>query len=75
MNKEQSKMIVKTLAEGVRFGTLSKYAQFTLLCLGYKFYYKGSDSIIYKWELFELGYININKLLGGEYPINAVKRN
>lgn len=72
-NKINYDRITNALAPDAVLLMLSKYGQFCFKCLGYEFFDK-KGNVVFKWELFEGGYNNIEKLLNEEYSITVKKR-
>ncbi len=61
---------LRNYVENIEF---SPFAKFMYATTGYKFVTKKGGSLD-KWEVFSMGYTNIDNLLAGKYPVIAIEK-
>jgi hypothetical protein len=63
---------VKTKKKSAANYTLSPFAQFHMDSIGYRFTKRNGVELC-KWEVFDKGYTNAQRIINGLTPIQAVK--
>jgi hypothetical protein len=73
INKIDYQRIKDVMAQGCFLADLSTYGQFAIKCIGYEF--KDEDNApVYKYQLWDKGYTDVDKLINGGYPVQVFKR-